>query len=53
MARLTDAVFIAFPMDNTFSVVTNEKQGGPGQEDSILFILYWSQTVMIDVFFVF
>ncbi len=35
MDRLTDAVFIAFLIDNTFSVVTNEKQGGSGQEDGI------------------
>jgi hypothetical protein len=39
MDRLTDAVFIAFLMDNKFSVVTIEKKGELGQEDSIHCIL--------------
>jgi hypothetical protein len=38
MDRLTDAVFIAFLMDNKFSV-TIEKKGGSGQEDCIHCIL--------------
>ncbi len=39
MDRLTDAVFIAFLIDNKFSVVTIEKKGGSGQEDGIHCIL--------------